>query len=185
MASNSFWKLIEQSRQHGKEQVEWLTETLAKASVDEIARFEIEFINKMEQSYTSAIWGAAYVLLGGCSDDGFDYFRGWLIAQGEDVYNRVLNDPEYLAEYLSEEVLQENDVYPELEEMLSVATDAYTYSRTGSFEYDNDMNIAFLDELEARGYQFKPKNIEFDWEEDDLEERYPVLWARFGEEPLG
>lgn len=185
MASNSFWKLIEQSKPYGKQQVEWLTEALSKASVEEIAKFEIEFLNKMDQSYTSSLWGAAYVLLGGCSDDGFDYFRGWLIAQGEEVFNRVMDNPEYLAVYLSEEALQEADVYPELEEMLSVASHAYTYSRTGSFEYDNDMNIRFLNELEARGYQFKPRDIEFDWEEDDLEERYPVLWDRFGEEPLG
>lgn len=185
MKTNLFWELIDKSKEYGDEQVEWLTESLSKASVEEIVRFEIEFLDKMEQSYTSTLWGAAYVVMGGCSDDGFDYFRGWLIAQGEEVFNQVMNNPEYLAEYLSEEALQEEDVYPELEEILSVASDAYTYLKTGSLEFDNNMNIAFLNELEAKGYTFKEKNIEFDWEEDDLEERYPVLWDRFGEEPLG
>ncbi|CAF1829678.1 hypothetical protein NRS6141_02497 [Bacillus subtilis] len=27
--------------------------------------------------------------------------------------------------------------------------------------------------------------IELDWEEEDLPERFPKLWERFGENPLG
>jgi hypothetical protein len=42
-------------------------------------------------------WGAAYLANGGCSDDGFDYFRGWLIGQGRKVYETVLADPDSLA----------------------------------------------------------------------------------------
>jgi hypothetical protein len=53
----------------------------------------------------------------------------------------------------------------------------------GSFDYD-DTYSDFLNELEARGYIFEPIDIEFDWEEEDLEERYPLLWNRFGENPL-
>jgi hypothetical protein len=33
-------------------------------------------------------WGAAYLANGGCSDDGFDYFRGWLIGQGRKCTRR-------------------------------------------------------------------------------------------------
>jgi hypothetical protein len=28
------------------------------------------------------LWAAAYVINGGASDDGFEYFLGWLMAQG-------------------------------------------------------------------------------------------------------
>ena len=28
----------------------------------------------------------------GCSDDTFDYFRGWLIAQGKETFEKVLDD---------------------------------------------------------------------------------------------
>jgi hypothetical protein len=36
------------------------------------------------------MWVAAYLMNGGCSDDGFDYFRGWLIAQGRTTLEQVV-----------------------------------------------------------------------------------------------
>ena len=44
------------------------------------------------------LWGAAYLMKGGCSDDAFDYFRGWLVAQGRRTWERALRDPDTLAE---------------------------------------------------------------------------------------
>jgi hypothetical protein len=184
MTSNFFWELINNSKKYGEEQVEWLTKELIKKNNEEIIQFEIEFRNKMEQSYTSSLWGAAFVVMGGCSDDGFDYFRGWLISRGEEVFNQVIKNPEFLAEYLSEDNLQEDEFAPQLEEILSVASDAYTYQKTGMFEYNDDIYTEYLNELEARGYKFEAIDIEFDWEEEDLEERYPLLWHRFDENPL-
>jgi hypothetical protein len=173
MTEKDFWNLIEKSKKHGEDQVEWLQNELIKKTTDEIVEFELVFKRKMKQSYSSSLWGAAYVIMGGCSDDGFEYFRGWLIAQGEDIFNKVLIDAEFLAEiHLKEET--------ELEEMLYVASRAYTYLKTGDFSYDDGSNTEFSNALEARGFELKPANIEFDWEEDDLEERYPILWRRFG-----
>lgn len=184
MTNKIFWELINHSKNHVEEQVEWLTKELINQKTEEIIKFEIEFRNKMDQSYTSSLWGAAFVIMGGCSDDGFDYFRGWLITRGEEVFNKVLKNPEYLAEYLSKDYLQEDEFAPQLEEILSVASDAYTYQKTGEFEYNDDTYTEFLNELEAQGYKFEPIDIEFDWEEEDLEERYPSLWERFGDNPL-
>ncbi|TFE22574.1 DUF4240 domain-containing protein [Cohnella luojiensis] len=184
MTSNFFWELINNSKKNGVEQVEWLTKELIKKNSEEIIQFEIEFKNKLEQSYTSSLWGAAFVIMGGCSDDGFDYFRCWLISRGEEVFNQVLKNPEFLAEYLTEDYLLEDEFAPQLEELLSVASDAYIYQKTGMFEYNDDTKTKFLKELEARGYNFEPIEIEIDWEEEDLEVRYPFLWDRFGENPL-
>ncbi|MFL6076856.1 MAG: DUF4240 domain-containing protein [Mycobacteriales bacterium] len=39
----------------------------------------------MAESYQGDLWGAAYLINGGASDDGFDYFRGWLIARTRGV----------------------------------------------------------------------------------------------------
>ena len=36
------------------------------------------------------LWDAAYLINGGCSDDGFDYFRGWLVDQGRETFERCL-----------------------------------------------------------------------------------------------
>jgi Protein of unknown function (DUF4240) len=51
----------------------------------------------MADSYRRPLWAAAYLVNGGCSDDGFEYFRGWLIMQGRGVYERVVADPDALA----------------------------------------------------------------------------------------
>jgi hypothetical protein len=137
----------------------------------------------MNASYQSRLWGAAYVLLGGCSEDAFDYFRGWLIGQGEEAYNKVMKDPEFLAEYINEDNL-DDEGYPQSEELLSVGFDAYTLKKMGDVEWGGDIQNEFFEALEMKGLQYVT-DIEFDWEEDDLENLFPVLWERFGEEPLG
>lgn len=52
--------------------------------------------------------------MGGCSDDTFDYFRGWLLYQGKETYEACIEDPERLIPVL--ENLSEYDV-PEIEEL--------------------------------------------------------------------
>jgi len=184
MMTKFFWELISDSKRKGVEQVEWLARELANKKTEEIIEFEIEFMKKMGQSYTSSLWGAAFVIMGGCSDDGFDYFRGWLISRGEEIFNQALANPEFLVEYLTDDNLQEDEFAPQFEEFLSTASNAYTFQKTGSFEYNDEISTAFFNELEARGYKFEPIDIELDWEEEDLVERYPLLWDRFGENPL-
>ena len=44
------------------------------------------------------LWAAASVIGGGCSDDGFDYFREWLILQGKDVVMGAGMNPDSLAD---------------------------------------------------------------------------------------
>jgi len=184
MSTTYFWELIDQSKKQGAEQVEWLARELSNKELKEIIDFEIEFQKKMVQSYTSWLWGAAFVIMGGCSDDGFDYFRGWLISRGEEVYNEAINNPEFLAGYLTEENLMEDEYAPQLEEILSVGLDAYIYKKTGESEYNDEIHTKFLHEFEHRGYQTEPAELDLDWEEEDLEVRYPLLWSRFGENPL-
>jgi len=47
-------------------------------------------------AYKQKLWAAA--MMNGCSDDSFDYFRGWLIAQGKDMYFAAPRDPDSLAD---------------------------------------------------------------------------------------
>lgn len=42
--------------------------------------------------------GRRLVINGGCSNDGFDYFRGWLIVQDREVFEHVVADPDALAD---------------------------------------------------------------------------------------
>ncbi|OCA88096.1 molybdenum metabolism regulator [Bacillus sp. FJAT-27225] len=182
MERHEFWALIEKSK--GKEnQAEWLTEELAKRNAQEIIDFEFWFQGLLNESYQSNLWAAAYIVMGGCSDDSFDYFRGWLIGQGEEAYNQVMANPEYLADYIEEDNLGEEGV-PEYEELLSVGLDAYSLKKTGDTEWDDDTYDELQQALDKKG--LKPQtDIDLDWDEDDLEDMYPRLWERFGEEPLG
>ncbi len=182
VGEREFWRLIEKSKAYD-EQTEWLTEVLVQKGLEEVIEFEFLFQKLMNASYQSRLWGAAYVLMGGCSDDTFDYFRGWLIGQGEDIFNKAMQNPEFLAEYIDEDNL-DDEGYPQNEEMLTVGLDAYTLIKTGDTEWDEKIDDELLEALEEKGLQPVP-NIEFDWEEDDLEVLFPILWERFGEEPLG
>ncbi|MEY2196784.1 DUF4240 domain-containing protein [Neobacillus sp. BF23-41] len=185
MNKTEYWNLIEQSKSYKEDQVEWLTEELSKKSIDEIVDFEFIFESYMKESYQSHLWGAAYLIMGGCSDDSFDYFRGWLISQGQEVYEKTLKEPEFLANYITDENLGDEGV-PEYEDFLNVGFDAFTLKKGGDPEvWDEDLYDEMLELLSQKGW-VDPTEIEFDWEdEDDLEEMFPNLWERFGEDPLG
>ncbi|MFC4803017.1 DUF4240 domain-containing protein [Neobacillus sp. GCM10023253] len=180
-----FWNLIEQSKTYEEEQVQWLTEALSNKEESEILDYEFIFRSYMNESYQSRLWGAAYLIMGGCSDDSFDYFRGWLISQRREVYEQTLKNPEFLADYISDENLGEEGV-PENEDFLNIGFDAYTLKKDGDLEdWDGDLYDEMLDLLTERGLDHN-SDIEFDWEdEDDLMEMFPQLWERFGEDPLG
>ncbi|XIE77187.1 DUF4240 domain-containing protein [Streptomyces sp. SBR177] len=49
--------------------------------------------------YRWDVWAAAYLIGGGCSDDGFMDFRAGLIALGRDWYERAAACPDSLAEH--------------------------------------------------------------------------------------
>ena len=71
---------------------------LRELSLQEIISFEVAFRRYLNEAYTWDLWGAAYVIHGGCSDDGFEYFRRWLVSRGRDVYEAALADPDSLAQ---------------------------------------------------------------------------------------
>ncbi len=71
-----FWSLIAASRR-GVEaddqdaQVEKLEARLAKLTPEDLVGFERVFDELLQTSYRADLWGAAYLINGGCSDDGF------------------------------------------------------------------------------------------------------------------
>lgn len=140
--------------------------------------FDYMFNDHYKKSYTSDLWAAAYIIMGGCPDDSFDYFRAWLLYLGKDIYEEAINDPETVIPHL--EALGE-DGMPQFEELLSLACFAYE-QKTGADDED------YL-ELYARvtdDPMLEPE-MEFDWDEDDeegLRRKFPRLWEVFGQNPL-
>ena len=132
MDASELWDLVETAR----EQVEdaddadavaaALVQELAERDPDVIEAFDLALAAVLAQSYTTDLWAAAYLINGGASDDGFDYFRGWLVAQGRDVFEAAVADPDSLAEVPAVRGATAGDDELECEEMLSVAWDAYS-----------------------------------------------------------
>lgn len=78
----------------------------------------------MADSCTNPLWAAAYVINGGCSDDGFDCFRGWLIAQGREVFGRAAARPDALADLPVVRASAADGHCLECEEVLSIVWNA-------------------------------------------------------------
>lgn len=81
--------------------------------------FERVFDAVNGEAYRTGLWAAAYLMRGGCSDDGFDYFRGWLLAQGRAVWEGAVAAPDSLADL----GLDPDEDEIECEDFLSVASD--------------------------------------------------------------
>lgn len=162
MDRDDSWRLIEDAGSGGDpdEQAEAIETQLAERSPEEILDFERHLSELQASSYTWELWGAAYLINGGCSDDGFDYFRGWLIAQGRSVYEKALEDPDSLADLPD----LEEDV--ECEDILYVASSAYE-SVTGTAMPNVPVSLPDLGD----GWDFD--------DDAEMKKRYPKLFAKF------
>ena len=131
MNKEQFWELIAAARDRainphdGEAVAREATSLLADRPVEEIVAAEQVLWDLMVESYTNPLWAAAYIANGGCSDDGFDYFRGWLIAQGREVFERVVHDPDALADLPAVIAAAPEGCELECEDMLGVGWNAH------------------------------------------------------------
>ena len=89
MPADRFWEIMQRAAAFDDDpaaHVNALRSELRKLAPEDIKSFEGAFRRYLNQAYTWNLWGAAYVIHGGCSDDGFEYFRRWLVSRGGDVY---------------------------------------------------------------------------------------------------
>jgi hypothetical protein len=105
MDEAGFWKVVAKAcRSNPREAEEWaerLQAALEKLGADEIIEWNHIFDRLAARAYTVDLWGAAYLINGGASDDGFYYFRCWLIGMGREVYEAAVTDPDTLANVVS------------------------------------------------------------------------------------
>ena len=101
MDEAQFWSIIEAGGKKAladpDRQLAVVRKQLAKLPPEEVRAFDKLFEQKRVAAYTWDLWGAAYLINGGCSDDGFHYFRAWLISRGRAVYEAAVTDPDTLA----------------------------------------------------------------------------------------
>lgn len=168
MNADEFWNLIERSRKGAEdpdEQAGRLEESLGMFSEAAILDFDRHYEERVAEAYRWDLWGAAFVINGGCSDDGFEYFLGWLIAQGREYYEAALADPEQAGRRARPGEMVE------CESIAYAAAKAYE-AKTGRDDfYDRRAKV-------PRG---EPAGAS--WEEEDLPRLFPKLTARFGAAP--
>lgn len=100
MQDQRFWEIVASS-QPGKggleRQTDRLTKVLSKLELDEVVAFHEKFDELNDRLYTWEHWNAAELILDGCGDDHFIDFRSWIIAQGREVFEAFLSDPDSIA----------------------------------------------------------------------------------------
>ncbi|MCR1980889.1 DUF4240 domain-containing protein [Cellulosimicrobium cellulans] len=72
---------------------------IERLSPDEILAFADVAGAVARDAYAWPVWGAAYLVEGGCSDDGFMDFRDGLVLAGRATFERAVADPDSLAEH--------------------------------------------------------------------------------------
>lgn len=158
-----FWNIIEQAKSLAEYDIEQrpaaLQQILTGQTAKQIQRFDQIYREKLLEAYRWELWGAAYVIQGGCSDDSFDYFRDFLISEGQQAFETVLKSPDDLAR-----IDLPDDV--ELEDFRYAIGDAYE-AVTGQ-------------ELPANTVSFPAEPAgQAAWTEEQLDTLYPQLCAKY------
>ncbi len=162
MQEQEFWSIVDAAHRVASAdtdaRVDALEQQLLPLSLSEIQGFQNRYDDMIHKSNRWDHWGAAYLMNGGCSDDGFRYFCHWLISEGRTTFERALADPESLAD------LPRQD-YFELEAFAYVALKVF--EDKGGGELERDFSIAMA----------MPAGEE--WSEDELPTLHPTLAAKY------
>ncbi|MFE7105083.1 DUF4240 domain-containing protein [Streptomyces sp. NPDC057575] len=171
MDETEFWELIDGTRTAAggdpEDQADLLVERLVRLDPDAVLDFARHFEARFNRAYRWDLWGAAAVLLGGASDDAFDFFRCWLIGQGREVFEGALHDPDGLADLLDD---FDEEIDGDAEDLGYAADEAY-----------EQLTGVVAPDLGLPPQAAEPEGTPVSFEDDAvLAERFPSLWRRFG-----
>ncbi len=163
MNEAQFWAIIADSRDEDRAgteaQSEWLSAHLDGSAPAEILEFERVYLTFFSKAYSWHLRDAAALLFGGCGDDSFMDFRAGLIAQGEEIFTGVLEQPDDLLTLLED-----------AEETILIGS-SIQYVAQKVYESKTGLEMPLALELpdEMAGEPL---------EESELAARYPNLWER-------
>ena len=103
MDKTTFWKIIEEVNASVDSDDK---EAILKKTMEKLMDYEPKEINEWKNildfyhdlAKREQLWAACAAIGDHYTDDGFEYFRAWLISKGHDVYRNALQDPDTLAE---------------------------------------------------------------------------------------
>jgi len=164
MNEELFWQLIHKVHHAAPDDMqvkcEQISTELSKLSVEDAIEFQKLFDQQMDKTYTWPLWGAAYLIGGGCSDDAFYDFRSSLISRGAESVQAALLNPDSL----SNKTIDEELMFYE------------------GFQYAISQGVeAALGSIPVR-YAPHPTDPSGEtWNEDDdsLQKMLPNLWAKY------
>jgi hypothetical protein len=129
MRTDDFWAVIDRATADRPgspaEVAKRAIAELATRDPEEIVAWGRHLDKVMVASGKEDLWAAAYLIHGGCSDEGFDNFRGWLIAHGREVLARSVREPDSLAELPAVREAAINGAVFEAGEVLTIAAEAH------------------------------------------------------------
>ena len=160
----AFWKVIEAAyRPDPIDHFEALTEKLGELKWFEVLEFQARFDEATAAAHSIDLWGAAQLINGGCSDDGFRDFRVWLVGRGRHAYERALRNPDTLADILNGDPV---DGFG-----LDAAAVRVYEAKTGLSDfYDR------LDKVERDAPAPPPEGTDWDFEDEaEMKKRFPNL----------
>ncbi len=111
MDRETFWGIVETARERAGAGADdrgaeddplpgALTDLLVeRLTADEMLAFVDVAGDVANDAYAWPVWGAAYLVEGGCSDDGFMDFRDGLVLAGRATFERTQADPDTLADH--------------------------------------------------------------------------------------
>lgn len=166
MTKDEFWKLLE-GLPKGEGAEDTLADRLKKLEPEQIISFQNHFDTEYARAYHWLLWAAAYIIDGGCSDDGFIDFRYGLISRGRQIFEAALIDPDSLVEVANED---NGEGYIANESFGYVAGEIYE-EKTG-----NELPRS------ETSHPSDPAGEDWDFDDEDLcAQKLPKLWAKFGE----
>jgi hypothetical protein len=156
-----FWTLVDQARAASggsiDVQAQELERLLTGRPADDLIAFERIYRELHVQANRYDLWNAGFLIDNGMSDDSFRDFRSWLISRGQAVYEKVLADPESLADVSD---ARAGEVSGEI---------------FGSAVYDAYENTHGCDLLSEGPFDEEPEGE--DVEEEDIPRQLPRLYA--------
>lgn len=176
MNEDQFWaivqKAVDEAGDDEDEYLEVVMHELSKLSLKEMVGFRLRTDKLLYDSYTSEMWCAGYLMNGGCSDDGFEYFRLWVISRGRKVYEAALANPDNLIDYIAEDA--EVDFFE---------FELFWYAAIDAFEEATEVDLYdYIDDDNFTTREGNYPNFEFNWDEEDpesMKKLCPRLFERF------
>jgi tetratricopeptide (TPR) repeat protein len=170
-----FWQVVDEARPSDGDpgrHAQTLIEQLARWDAEQVRTFGAAFDGAMDALYRWDLWGTAYLALGGCGDDAFEYLRAWIVGRGAAAWRDAARNPEGFFLDLIGEAEDPQHLLSELgvhdgESLLYAAGEAHERI-TGDW-------------LPPRTAARPAEPVGEAWREEELVDRFPNLAARIPE----